>query len=44
MSMLQDFTRSYAETLDKSDALARYREEFYLPQDGIYMDGNSLGL
>lgn len=42
--MLQDFTRSYAETLDKSDALARYREEFYLPQDGIYMDGNSLGL
>ncbi len=42
--MLHDFTRSYAETLDKSDALARYREEFYLPQDGIYMDGNSLGL
>ncbi|WP_214835403.1 kynureninase [Exiguobacterium sp. s122] len=42
--MLQNFTRSYAETLDANDALARYREEFYLPQDGIYMDGNSLGL
>ncbi|MCC5893363.1 kynureninase [Exiguobacterium sp.] len=42
--MLHDFTRAHAETLDKGDTLARYRGEFYLPQDGIYMDGNSLGL
>ncbi|RHB48938.1 kynureninase [Exiguobacterium sp. AM39-5BH] len=42
--MAQDFTRAYAETCDASDSLASYRGEFYLPQDGIYMDGNSLGL
>ncbi|OGX79289.1 kynureninase [Exiguobacterium sp. SH31] len=42
--MVQDFTRGYAETRDASDPLAHYRGEFYLPQDGIYMDGNSLGL
>ncbi|WP_138858643.1 MULTISPECIES: kynureninase [Exiguobacterium] len=42
--MAQDFTRAYAETRDASDSLAPYRGEFYLPQDGIYMDGNSLGL
>lgn len=42
--MAQDYTRAYAETLDANDALSHYRGEFYLPKDGIYMDGNSLGL
>lgn len=41
---MPDFTREYAESLDQHDALASYRDEFYLPADGIYMDGNSLGL
>ena len=41
---MNDFTRAYARQLDKQDPLAPYREEFYLPKDGIYMDGNSLGL
>lgn len=37
-------TLEYAITLDQQDSLARYRKEFYLLQDKIYMDGNSLGL
>lgn len=34
----------YARQLDKQDALAKFKEEFYLPENTIYMDGNSLGL
>jgi len=30
--------------LDKEDALQKYREEFYLLDERIYLDGNSLGL
>lgn len=30
--------------LDRNDALARFRAEFYLPAEKIYLDGNSLGL
>ncbi len=30
--------------LDQADALARFRDEFYLPAGKIYLDGNSLGL
>ncbi|PIC74467.1 kynureninase [Sporosarcina sp. P17b] len=37
-------TLEYAITLDQQDSLAPYRKEFYLLQDKIYMDGNSLGL
>ena len=37
-------TLEYAKTLDQQDSLAIYREEFYLPEKKIYMDGNSLGL
>ena len=34
----------YAKGLDGKDGLAKYRDEFYLLKDTIYMDGNSLGL
>lgn len=31
-------------TLDKEDSLKKYRDEFYLLDEKIYLDGNSLGL
>jgi len=34
----------FAEKMDKEDPLKRFREKFYLPENSIYMDGNSLGL
>ncbi len=34
----------YAKELDAKDGLAKYRDEFYLLKNTIYMDGNSLGL
>lgn len=37
-------TAEYALKLDGEDILSGYRNRFYLPEDGIYMDGNSLGL
>src|SRR5690625_1111493 len=37
-------SRHFAQQLDEEDPLARFRNEFYLKSDGIYMDGNSLGL
>lgn len=42
-------TRAHAEHLDRSDVLARFRDEFHLPQrhDGtpsVYLCGHSLGL
>jgi kynureninase len=42
-------TRAHAEQLDRSDALAPFRDEFHLPQrhDGspsVYLCGHSLGL
>jgi kynureninase len=37
-------TFEYAEILDQQDSLFFYREEFYLPKNVLYMDGNSLGL
>ncbi len=30
-------------SLDNQDPLSRYREQFYLPKNTIYFDGNSLG-
>jgi kynureninase len=30
--------------LDKTDELAKYRNEFYINKEKIYLDGNSLGL
>ena len=38
------FGINYAKGLDEKDSLAKYRDEFYLLKDTIYMDGNSLGL
>ena len=31
------------EVLDSNDPLAKYRDEFHLPENTIYLDGNSLG-
>ena len=36
-------TRSELEALDQSDPLAAFRGEFFLPDDIIYLNGNSLG-
>ncbi len=41
--------RSFAESADAGDKLARFRQQFFLPagpdgDDGIYLTGNSLGL
>lgn len=33
-----------AQKLDRSDDLARFKEEFYLKEGEVYLDGNSLGL
>jgi kynureninase len=37
-------SESYAINLDNNDRLRKYRDEFYLQENSIYMDGNSLGL
>ena len=41
--MPASLTRAALETLDHADELAPFREEFDLPADVIYLDGNSLG-
>jgi len=38
------FGIDYARILDEKDNLAKFKEEFYLLENTIYMDGNSLGL
>src|SRR5690625_2030243 len=42
--MTVEYTRDYARTLDAQDPLHAFRDEFYLKENAIYMDGNSLGL
>ncbi|MEH7505189.1 kynureninase [Neobacillus drentensis] len=37
-------TLEFAQLQDKEDSLNRFREEFYIKPNSIYMDGNSLGL
>ncbi|MBM7601991.1 kynureninase [Virgibacillus halotolerans] len=36
--------QSYAQYLDQQDGLKNYRNEFYISENKIYFDGNSLGL
>lgn len=36
--------RKFAEKMDSNDSLKGYREKFYVKDNEIYMDGNSLGL
>ncbi len=36
--------RTFAEQLDQEDILKSYRTNFQIPENTIYMDGNSLGL
>ncbi len=36
-------TRQDCEALDAADPLAAFRDEFFLPLDVVYLDGNSLG-
>ncbi|MGE8204830.1 kynureninase [Heyndrickxia sp. NPDC080065] len=39
-----DASFEYARQLDKHDSLAAFRNEFYMKEGTIYLDGNSLGL
>ena len=39
-----DTTVQFAKEMDKQDVLGVYKTEFYLPENQLYMDGNSLGL
>lgn len=41
---LDPFSAEHARALDAADPLARFRERFFMPEDQIYLDGNSLGL
>ncbi len=34
----------FSEKLDSEDILCEFRNKFYVPNNTIYMDGNSLGL
>ena len=36
--------KEYATAMDQSDPLGKFRDQFYIPQETIYLDGNSLGL
>ncbi|MBA2376586.1 MAG: kynureninase [Rubrobacter sp.] len=39
-----DPSENHARTLDENDEIAHLRDEFYLTEGEIYLDGNSLGL
>ena len=41
--VIENITRDYAQDLDDADPLAAFRRRFRLPEDVIYLDGNSLG-
>lgn len=41
---MEKATVAYARHLDDQDSLAHFKTEFYLLENTIYMDGNSLGL
>ncbi|MGP4070963.1 kynureninase [Piscibacillus sp. B03] len=37
-------TEDFAKQLDQQDSLSHFKDEFYIKENQIYMDGNSLGL
>ena len=39
-----DRLEEIAKNLDSKDKLSKFREKFILPEDKIYLDGNSLGV
>ena len=39
-----DRLREIAKNLDSEDKLSKFRDKFILPEDKIYLDGNSLGI
>ncbi len=39
-----DTSEEYALKLDDEDSLSKYRDDFYIPEDTVYLNGNSLGL
>lgn len=42
--MALDTTVQYAKEMDQQDRMRTFKNEFYLPENQLYMDGNSLGL
>lgn len=44
MKRIFEATEDFARELDAADPLAPYRARFYVPDNTIYLDGNSLGL
>jgi kynureninase len=44
MKFVVNFSKTYALQLDQQDEIAAYRNEFYIKDGTIYLDGNSLGL
>ena len=42
--MNETLTRGYAESKDRDDPLASFKQRFYVQEGTVYMDGNSLGL
>lgn len=44
MSRIFEKTLDFAKTQDELDDLRKYRDLFYIQDDSIYMDGNSLGM
>lgn len=39
-----ELSQAYAERMDNNDELRSFQKEFYIPENTIYLDGNSLGL
>lgn len=44
MKQIFEIGEEFAKNLDKQDPISEMRSRFYLKEDEIYMDGNSLGL